>query len=481
MQFSDHYTISRFPSDDWFDPILTVDTKLFIDPFLIFQDTDPRWVNAHQKIVDHFEEAFKVLAAAGCTPGTTGFKSALRMLEFPEPAEACLGYTARGTRGAGSGGGFAGLISSAMCDAIGRGVTKLDHFEQLDILREGIGPDRISDITTTILKPELIEYTQDIARARGVPMVQHKVRAGRFNTMRHGFETVTVELPTNPATGGPIILVPARFLRDLPAINAVDWWEDMRATELRDELNADVLGKVKKKDIVKLARRFPERVQAWVKAREKTRIAAYDLARDPQGLYQWSSATRRWAKANPVVFGVPSTEAEFHALIEVIIKRFKHFIQDQRGWSLLWDKTDEKPEEAIQLVFLGIAKAYCDANDINVDREVELGRGPVDFKFSNGKTFQALIEVKKLENGKFWNGLRAQLPSYLKSNESRTGWILAVRFRTKGIAATRARDLPREVRKIASDLGLDVRYGLVDARKPKSASKLTPDALGGVA
>lgn len=481
MQFTDHFGIIRNIGDDWFDTIFGVDTRLFIDPFLIFQDAEPQWAQAHQRIVDHFGKAFRLLAKGGCTPGTAHFKAALRLLQFPEPEETCLGYTALGTRGAGSGRGFAGRIASAMCDAIGRGVTQLDHFEQLDILEEGIGPDRISDITTTILKPELIAYTQAIAAARGVPLTTHSIRAGRFDPVRQGFVTADIDLPTNPVTGGPLLLVPERFLRDLPAINATDWWDAMRSTELRDELNVDVLARVKKKDIVRIAKRHPDKVDAWVKAREAQRIEAYDLARDPAGLYQWSTATRRYARTHPLPLRAATDHAGFVAVIDAIIVKFTHFIEQQGGWRLLWDGVDEKPEEAIQLLFFGIAKAYCDANNINLDREVELGRGPVDLKFSTGYSDQALIEVKKLESGKFWNGLRTQLPSYLSSNGNRDGWLLAVRFRSTGVAEKRAQTLASEVAATAAALDLDLRYGIVDAQPKLSASKLGAKPETGVA
>ena len=36
MYFSDHFEIVVGTEDDWFDPILNTDTKLFIDPFLIW-------------------------------------------------------------------------------------------------------------------------------------------------------------------------------------------------------------------------------------------------------------------------------------------------------------------------------------------------------------------------------------------------------------------------------------------------------------
>lgn len=481
MFFSEHYSILRTSADDWFDPILDLDTPLFIDPFLVFKDREARWRGAHGSIVAHFQQAFELLARAGCDPHSQHFRAAVRTLQFPEPAETCLGYTANSTRGSGSGKRFAGFMAGSMCDAISRGVVQLRHFEELGILEEGIGPDRISDITTTILKPELIAYTQEVAGVRGVPLVEHRVRAGAFDKQRHGFVTVRVSLPTNPVTGGPLLLVPQRFLRDLPTINSDDWWDDMRSTELRDELNLELGKRVKKKEIVALAKRHPEKVAAWVRAREAEGARPYDLARDPNGVYAWSAATSRYAREHPVELPAVTSEAEFLAVIEKIVGAFRHFVEAGGGWRLLWDGDEEKPESAIQLLFHGIAKAYCQANNIVVDREVELGRGPVDFKFSSGYRFRALLEVKKLENGRFWHGLQSQLPSYLDSDQCTAGWLLAVRFRTEGVAAERAASGPREVRRTGEELGLDLRWALVDARPKLSASRAEPPPAAGAA
>lgn len=51
MLFSDHYGVLHTSADDWFDPILSVDTKLFVDPFLIVSDDDLAWTKAHDRIV----------------------------------------------------------------------------------------------------------------------------------------------------------------------------------------------------------------------------------------------------------------------------------------------------------------------------------------------------------------------------------------------------------------------------------------------
>lgn len=175
MLFSEAFGYTGSPSDDWFDPILTVDTCLFVDPFLMFLDDDPRWERAHESVVNHFDRAFQLLAESDSNPQHVKYKAALSLLTFPEPHEFCLGYTADSTRGAGSGAGIARAMAEAMSDAISRGVTSLAHFEELGIFNERIGPDRISDIVCTILKPDFAQYTTDVCSAASIPIHETKV------------------------------------------------------------------------------------------------------------------------------------------------------------------------------------------------------------------------------------------------------------------------------------------------------------------
>ena len=58
------------------------------------------------------------------------------MLEFREPREPCLGYTAKGTSGSGSGGKLGRLMAQAIVAAINRGLDHPKHFEELRILQK---------------------------------------------------------------------------------------------------------------------------------------------------------------------------------------------------------------------------------------------------------------------------------------------------------------------------------------------------------
>jgi hypothetical protein len=63
MRFSEATGIQRSGDDDWFDPHLTVDTKLFIDPLLLL-DAGGEWEVAHTELVGHFAHCYELVARA---------------------------------------------------------------------------------------------------------------------------------------------------------------------------------------------------------------------------------------------------------------------------------------------------------------------------------------------------------------------------------------------------------------------------------
>lgn len=473
MLASKSFSIVRSRQDDWFDPILDADTKLFVDPFLVFTESDAYWQGAHDDIIRHFDHAFQLIAEGNRNSHSTQYKKALHLLVFTEPKELCLGYTDRGTSGLGSGRGYAITIASAICDAIGRGLIHPRHFEELGILNEGIGADRISDITCTILKSRLISYTQDIAATHGIDTAPHRIFASGFDGQRLRWQTLLVNVPTNPCTQGPLLFVPHRFLRQLPVLNADDWWESFENEQLREDMNYEIMGRVNKATIVAKARANPESVRQWTINKEAETPPPYDLARDPQGVHSWDKATDQYTERYPLTIAHADSEESFGNVIQLIVNQFKHFIEEQGGWYLLWaTRNQEKPESAAQLLFRGIAQNYCRANNISLDAEVNLGRGPVDFKFSTGYERRVHLEVKKLHNGKFWNGLEQQLPSYMCSDQVSEGWFLVIRYRDGRRWDGRVRELPERVANIGQRRQINLHSLVVDARPAASASSL---------
>lgn len=475
MRFSEHFGITPGKKDDWFDPHLTVDTKLFVDPLLLLKKgTTGVWRGAHDELIAHFVFCYGLIAKSTSRTSSMA-EHARRLLVFPEPSEFCLGYTARGTRGSGGGGVLAGQIAGGIAVAIAAGLTNPQHIEELGILNEGIGADRISDATCNVLKGRFVRYTQAVAKRHGVQMEPHRLRNAAVYLEEGRWVPETVDLPTNPTNGKPILLVPERFLNDLPVLNADDWFDSHLNADVRAQMNMTMSQRARKEDIVRWARQHPERVRAWARQEASREVlSGYDFGDDPKGVVGWDTAGRLAAAAHPIVgLKAVETQEDLRKLLLEALKNFKHFVEDQRGWSLLWDtaKDKPKPEEAIQLLFLGMAQHYFRMFGVELDREVELGRGPVDFKLSKGTPVRLVLEMKKDTSGAFWNGLDNQLATYMKGDNSAEGWFIAIRFSETKAGSDKIDALPRRVREASARCGAHVGYFVIDARKKDSASK----------
>ena len=162
MLFSEASKITRTDGDTWFDPILSVDTKLFIDPFLLYEFEFDEFLGSHEEVVNFFNFAFQTLAEHIASDSSHKKSIAQNMLVFPEINWLCLGYSVSGTKGAGSGKGFASLIVDSILETISLGKASIEHFEEVSLLNEGFGPDRISDTVANILLKRFCLYTKRI-------------------------------------------------------------------------------------------------------------------------------------------------------------------------------------------------------------------------------------------------------------------------------------------------------------------------------
>ena len=86
---------------------------------------------------------------------------------------------------------------------------------------------------------------------------------------------------------------------------------------------------------------------------------------------------------------------------------------------LLFYNGDEpiKQEKDLQLMF----RLVCYGSKFDINREVNNGRGPVDYKISNGAIDTSLIEFKLAKSTKLKQNLKNQLEIYKKSNNTNNG------------------------------------------------------------
>lgn len=278
----------------------------------------------------------------------------------------------------------------------------------------------------------------------------------------------------NPYSGKQIFLVPKQYLRPMPTLNPDSYWGycyDQSAEQMRNEFGEEITRNVNKERIMELALKRFDSVEDYIEFLEKTGGAPYDLDKDPKGLIKWYYASREFVQTNPIPLSF-STADEFSKFVDELIRIFKNYVENQGGWELIYnDDGSPKSERACQRLFLGIVLHYCRANDIDLSQEVNIGRGPVDFKVSKGMTYRALIEMKLAKNTKFWNGLEKQLPKYLEAEEIKEGRFLVISFDENDVK--KLNGIYEKIADIRKKTDYAITHEVVQAiYKPPSASKL---------
>ena len=474
MKFSEAFEVTKTAEDDWFDPILNIDTKLFIDPFLIYSSETEYFAGSHDEIISFFNHIFLLVAESGGNLLSVPWKKAESLLRTREVSSLCLGYTKFGIKGSAAGIKLAENMTHAIYEVIKNGKYSIDHFEEIAMIREGIGADRISDMTATILKHRLIKYTQKVCINHKIPLVRKKFRQGYFNEDYLTWMPIDADLPLNSYSKNSILLVPKKFLRQLPTINLGDFWDYSFYNEnetLRNDFSYDIQKKINKHEIVEFAKRHPEVRERYIHLAEISPPDPYDFSQDEKGFVRWYNASKNYIKDYPINLKIDS-KSSFKDAIKTMINAFVNFVVNNRGWSLLWnDNGKPKSEDAAQYLFLGIVMHYCRANNIDISREANIGRGPVDFKVSSGFSLRALLELKLAKNTKFWRGLSRQLPKYMQSEEINLGYFVIILYNDKDF--NKLNGLRENIEKVNQRTKYSIVSVAVDAqRDPLSASKL---------
>lgn len=174
MRFSEIFELGlEQPQLDFVDITPSRDTPLFIDPFAISLKEDAWSERCHQHITHFFHTALEHIRA-----GRDAQAKAL-LNGLSEPNETCLGLS----RGAPAGRGVAGKQALDLYDSLAASQAAqsglLEELAECDLFVPGIASDKISDITTNIIRRLLIEYTQEQCALHGIAL-NGDYPSGRF-------------------------------------------------------------------------------------------------------------------------------------------------------------------------------------------------------------------------------------------------------------------------------------------------------------
>ena len=192
------------------------DTPLFIDPFALSIRTDAWSEKCHQHITHFFQTALEHIRAGN----TERSRELLNGLS--EPNETCLGLSSGHPQGRGVSGKQALDLHSSLARSQAAHTGLLEELAECDLFVEGIGRDKISDITTNIVRRLLIEYTQKQCELHGIEL-SGDYPTGRYWDIQEG-EWCSDYEPLPIVDDQRIILVPKYSVRRVLALNSQEYY-----------------------------------------------------------------------------------------------------------------------------------------------------------------------------------------------------------------------------------------------------------------
>lgn len=450
-----------------FDAILDVDSLLFIDPHLLSASSSAEARQGYMTLIARFRQIIKMLSASK-TEEDAFWRQADRLFTFPEFQGLCIGYSGKSTSGSGMGPGLRRQVLRTAKAIVDEGIIDPELFELIGVFEEGVGPDRISDMVGRVIAGDLRAFTTRVLAAVGAKTVS-------IEHDGHSYQTVM-----NPFNHSAVILIPRDILRDLPVAQC---WDDIDRVcahnqQVRKRVNG-IIGdtwrqatREKKEKLKQVLLSEPEAVKDLIKLYKNKPALIYDFENDPAGEVAWYKAAKDSVAASPLALFLPANPSpdEVLSVVVKICEQFKSLIENNALSGLLYD-SDGKPkhESAAQKLFYGIAEAYCEANNVDLSREPNAGRGPVDFKISKGYNSRVLVEAKLTSNKQLLHGFETQIGEYQFAEKTRTSVYLVVEVdRGSPGAVKRLRDLITVRSKKGDRIPMVI---FVDGRRKASASK----------
>lgn len=207
MRISQYYQITG--PVPFVDVQIDRDNLLFTHPTAIRNDLGSNLAgNAMARIDSFTAEVLRCRAS----PHASDRASGLRLVQsgLNEPNETRLGYTQYGSKGHGWGPGLGGYLWNALKSPLCQDGL-LTGLEQLPMFIPRVGQDLISDMTTRLVFPELIEYTMQVVTQ--YPNMAQDLRKASFTVWDPATARWTVIQDVLPFAGGrQLLLMPKAWV-----------------------------------------------------------------------------------------------------------------------------------------------------------------------------------------------------------------------------------------------------------------------------
>jgi hypothetical protein len=435
VYFSDFFEVEPSVIEEYgaFNVSLINDLPLFIDPFLLFNSTKKEYQDLHQNMLKYLGFLRDKAQEKELSPGLIK-----AWFMFSEIKQNWLGFSKVGNGGSGLGKDFAVALHSNLNTVLSEfgkeKVTKSSHLEKLCIIKDKVGKDNISDFTTRLIHEYLLKYTEAFAlnHLKKKHIKKVPVNNVRFNYKTETWERDYFQLPY--INGDYVLLTPVDILtKDDTWINKSDMVKDFSLIpecidneQLRFQINNYFLSVLPQKPsakdkslaVGKVVMEYPEFVDYYIKFKEQRGNQA-----ESRSNQKVRESSQFYVEQFKELIELLQKETNFYSTkddtFEESMERvmfLKHVIENNDGYRIFYSKGIAiKKEDDLQILYR--LTWFATASDVN--REVNNGRGPVDFKVSRGNKDKTLIEFKLASNSQLRRNLQNQVNIYENANETK--------------------------------------------------------------
>ena len=167
-------------------------------------------------------------------------------------------------------------------------------------------------------------------------------------------------------------------------------------------------------------REFPELIEFYIREKEDEGDKAQSVSgmkvRETEHVFieQVRKLVSTLRKETGFYSALGDTYEESRRRVEFL----KDAIENKDGYRFFWANGQPiRREEDVQLLY----RLTWFATPSDVNREVNNGRGPVDFKVSRGAADRSVVEFKLAGNSKLKQNLQNQVPIYQKASDAKRG------------------------------------------------------------
>jgi hypothetical protein len=221
LRFSDYHNIPLSQHElDFVDIPLETDIQLFIDPYAISIRDDPWFIECNNILVEYFALVLEAIRSGRENDAI----SLLRRLS--EPNQTHFGFSGGRPAGRGIGAEQSIDLYERLRDSRAAVTGFLRDLADCELVIPGIARDKISDITTNIIKVMLLTYTADQCGMHGIST--RDVPQSFWHPPSRSWRSDYVPLPvvTFRRLQEPIILVPKIIARCDMAYDAHEYYRD---------------------------------------------------------------------------------------------------------------------------------------------------------------------------------------------------------------------------------------------------------------